>query len=421
MWNYKGSSVGKGWFLFGEIFSKCVFGFYNLRDVDEVVRQSQVKEVKSDGQDIVVAGCSDWSDEKYKEVCARKKTKKREYKLPKFDGIINNFSKKQFAPQSKWKIKWVVNLYDDWRQNRIVSTWPCMQIVRADINKVNELYKDDLSFALSRFVREVKKINGEDYPPNMVRELVIMIQTHLHENGLYWHLLEHAELVNLWNVVDNTMKERHAMGLGVKKSACVISLEHENKLFESGQLGDDEPLKLLRTVMYMIGMHCALRGGVEHNNLRRPGFSPQINVEVDERGVERLVYCEDPLQKTNQGGLICKGMSKKVFVYAASDPRRCPIRIYKKYIGLLPQSRNCRKLYLRVKKRIVPNNWYCDEPYGVNKIKSTVKDICSNIGVEGKFTNQNIWVRNYWNKPVIHCQILHKIVKKCSWKRVKRK
>ena len=86
------------------------------------------------------------------------------------------------------------------------------------------------------------------------------------------------------NVVDNTMKERHAMGLGVRKSAEIVSLDNETRLFGMGQLGEDDPSKLLRTVIYMVGLHCALRGGAEHNNLRRPGFDLQITIEKDDRG-----------------------------------------------------------------------------------------------------------------------------------------
>ena len=86
----------------------------------------------------------------------------------------------------------------------------------------------------------------------------------------------------------------------------------------------------------MIRMHAALRGGVEHNRLQRPGFNCQLVVEKLPNGKERLIYTEDPLQKTNQGGLCSKGSMKTVFIYEASDSRHCPIKIFKKYISLLP-------------------------------------------------------------------------------------
>ena len=33
--------------------------------------------------------------------------------------------------------------------------------------------------------------------------------------------------------------------------------------------------------------------------------------------------------------------------------------------------------------------WFCDQPYGINCIKTTVKDICKEAGIEGNFTNHS--------------------------------
>ena len=111
-------------------------------------------------------------------------------------------------------------------------------------------------------------------------------------------------------------------------------------------------------------MHCALRGEAEHNNLRHPGFESQFKITTDNGGKECLVYCEDPLQKTNQGRLVCKGSAKRVYVYGADDKTCCPIRLFKKYTGLLFRGGNCKKLYLYVHKNLTLSLWYCDQPLG---------------------------------------------------------
>ena len=105
---------------------------------------------------------------------------------------------------------------------------------------------------------------------------------HLYQNGIYWKLLDGEAFHGLRNVLDNLMKQRTAMGLGVRQPSTIISLEHENKLFSSGALVESNPETLLRIVIYMLGLHLALRGGVEHNRLRRPGVNCQIVTEVDE-------------------------------------------------------------------------------------------------------------------------------------------
>ena len=207
-------------------------------------------------------------------------------------------------------MKWAVGLYNDWLEYRLRLQSTPVEIGRTDLNFVGSFTQDDLCFSLSRFIREIKRIDGSEYPLNTLREIIVMVQMHLNENDVYWKLLENEKFLGLRNVVDNTMKERTVQGLDLRRSSEVISLSQEGLLFNSGALGDSEPLQLLHTVIYMMGLHLALRGGVEHNRLRRPGFEPQIVIGKDSRGHECLIYTEDALNKTNQGGLKCRTMYK---------------------------------------------------------------------------------------------------------------
>ena len=363
-----------------------------LSDVDEMVHNSQVADGKGEISNSFVQGCSSAINVPNTGICDKKTKKVRQYKVPEHDKNIDNFSKKCFALQSKCKMKWAVNLYSGWRTNRLSKFCNSVEIVRADLDKLHQFNQNDLCYSLCRFIREVKKLNGEDFPPNTVREIVIMLQMYLHENGIYWHLLDHPQFVTLCNVLDNTMKERHSMGLGVKVSSEIISMKHEDTLFANGLLSEDTPAKLLKTIVNLMGMHCALRGGVKHNRLRHPGSSPQISFERDKRGIECMVYKEDPLQKTNQGGLICKLSNKTVYVYPSSNRERCPLHLYKKYVSLLPKSLKYKKLYLRCRKNLLPNLWYCDQPYGLNKVKTTVKELCKLAGITSKFTSHSLRV-----------------------------
>ena len=180
------------------------------------------------------------------------------------------------------------------------------------------------------------------------------------------------------------------MGLGLKQSSNVISLKSEEKLFECGELGEGNPQQLLNTVVYMVGLHFALRGGVEHQRLRRPGFNSQINFEKDDHGVERVTYREDPLQKTFQGGLGCNLNRKVVQVYPSENKSRCPVRLIKKYCSLLPPPKTCQKFYLQPRPKFNPKVWFCDQPYGNHKVSSTIKLMCKKAGLVGKYTNHSL-------------------------------
>ena len=362
-----------------------IVDFCDFSDVDKIVRSSQGdgrcdvsgigrSEVNSEGDGVIVADDG----------------RKRKFKKPQNDNVIGILSNKKFAEQSKKKIMWAVNMYCDWRKERLSDVNVAFQIKKANLNCLSAFDQSHLCYSLARFIREVKKLDDSEYPPNTLKEIIIMIQMYLHENGVYWKLLDHPEFINLRNVVDNTMGERTAMGLGVKKSSDIITLEHESKLFECGEFGDFNPQQLLNTVVYMVGIHCALRGGVEHQRLRRPGFHSQIQFKTDDKGVERVVYYEDPLHKTAQGGIGCKSTRKVVNVYPSSNPTKCPVRIIKKYCNLLPTGRMCQKFFLRPRAKFTPKTWYCDQPYGNHKISATIKEMCSKAGLDGKFTNHSL-------------------------------
>ena len=59
------------------------------------------------------------------------------------------------------------------------------EILFANLEFVKSFSPGDLCHALCRFICEVKKIDGTDYPPNIITELAIMIQMYLHENGVF--------------------------------------------------------------------------------------------------------------------------------------------------------------------------------------------------------------------------------------------
>ena len=92
------------------------------------------------------------------------------FKEPTEQNIIKELSNKNFAPQSKKKIRWAVNMYSDWRANRLRNSIVPSEIINVNLDNVFGFAQQDLAYALSCFISEVKKIGGGDYPPNTLRE-----------------------------------------------------------------------------------------------------------------------------------------------------------------------------------------------------------------------------------------------------------
>ncbi len=168
----------------------------------------------------------------------------------------------------------------------------------------------------------MKNLNGENYPLQIFYQMIISLQMFLESEQIYWKLLskEDPTFIDLFFTVDNLMNECTREGLGCIESSDVISIEKENKIWANGLLGDQHPHKLLDTLIYLLGIHCALRGGEEHRQLHRPGHNSQLRIGSDRDGKKCLVYKADPKSKTNQGSLTGRSCAPKmVNIYPNSD------------------------------------------------------------------------------------------------------
>ena len=115
----------------------------------------------------------------------------------------------------------------------------------------------------------------------------------------------------LRDALDAMMKESASDGLGLtKKQGEVITLDEEEQLWSKGVLGDSKPQQLLDTIVYLFGIHFALRGGSEHPRLRSEN-SLIVKGKDKRTGLEYLEYRED-ISKTNAGGLKDRKIQGKI-------------------------------------------------------------------------------------------------------------
>ncbi len=253
-----------------------------------------------------------------------------------------------------------------------------------------------LGQSLCCFLNEVCRADGEEYPGNTLYSLVVMIQLHLEKQGKDWKLMEGTNFLCVRNTLDNLMKQHALLRISkAAKSAEPISVNDEQKLWDEGVLGEFQPDQLRSTVMYLLGLTFALRGCREQRALRCPPHDPQITVHVDTEGNEYLLYTEHVHSKTNQGGLKSrKSTPKQVKAYGHSDYDCNIVRLYKKYVSLLPDKSNSNALYKYslLKGKMTGHTWYADKPLGVNTITKTVKNLMAEIGKFGHFTNHSLRV-----------------------------
>ena len=312
------------------------------------------------------------------------------YHTPLKELQIGDLSRKNFSPETQKKMKWVVGMYTDWRNYRNSSV--SLQNVMCDLHDKSTISEDSLNFAIPRFITEVKKQDGSDFPGRILYDLVICIQFHLKSIGCSWKLLNHNTFKEVRFSLDNMMKLRTSQGIGitVRKAEVLIVME-EDILWSSGLLGCENPEMLLNTVVFVIGEGFALRAGKEHHKLRSPPFQSQFSFHHDQNDVLYIRYTEDIGLKTNKGSFKHRKVEpKQVDLYSTENLQRCPIAIINYFLSKLPEGRQCKAFYLQPRKKFHVKGWYLDRPAGANRLRDTVKELCVKANILGFHSNHSL-------------------------------
>ena len=213
------------------------------------------------------------------------------------------------------------------------------------------------------------------------------------------------------------MQERTAANIGVvKRQAGLITYEHENALWSKGILGEETPDKLRHTVLFLLGINVYLRAVEDQYNLRRdsPGQKGQLTFMSNPKGVRCLVYQEDCVTKTHDGGLKdIKHERKLVWIYPnAANINRCPVRLIDKYLSLCPKITRKQNFYLQSLQKPTPTQWYSVQVVGENTISKVVKKLMEQAGIEGFFTNHS--ARRTGGTRLFRAGVQRKLVKEAT-------
>ena len=235
------------------------------------------------------------------------------------------------------KMQWGVRAFSEWRLSKLSEIENYDELVfESDLKNVSGLTKQGLIHSLCMFIPEVTKVkDGSDYPGKTLYEMITSIQKYLHQNNLPWKLIDGPEFIDVKMVFDNVMKESATNNIGmVKKQAQFISLDIENDMWEKGVLGESTPDKLRETVLFLLGINLGLRAGYKHYSLRHDAHDKpsQLSFERSENNKRCLVYREDSVTKTNDGGIASLKKERKVVWIFPNEQNvnRCTVRLVDK-------------------------------------------------------------------------------------------
>lgn len=302
----------------------------------------------------------------------------------KTDADLEEARKKAVPKNTTKNTSWAVNIWKQWSSHRrqvctSYNEWPTHLLI-AQISELN--------YWLSKFVLEVRKANGEQYPPDTLYGVCTGLLRFIRETRPEINIFKDPAFSGFQRTLDSEMKRLRSLGLGVKrKQAEPITIAEENMLWERGFLGDSSPQVLLDTMLFLCGVHFALRSGEEHRSLQLSQFELVSPPNED----AYLVYTEN-YSKNNQGGLQHRKVKpKSVTCYAnKQDPTRCLVHLFQEYLRHRPTDTKC--FYLTPLRKIKNDLWYSKMPVGHNTLSRTVGRLCQQAGISGFKTNHSLRV-----------------------------
>ena len=245
---------------------------------------------------------------------------------------------------------------------------------------------EELDKTLAIFFAEVRKSDGTEYEPDCLRVLLSGLDRYLKDSEAKFSIARDREFLKCRQVLEGKARSLREQGYGKRPNAAKpLTAEDEEKLWNSGVLGEHNPRALISTLWYLLTLHFGLRGCQEHHSMQVEDFT----TSKDDQGLEYLTF-EESLTKTRQGGLRKKRRVVQPKMFATGGPR-CPVRIFRSFLVHRPEDLRYKgPFYLAVIENPTSVIWYKAQRMGVNTINTFMKRMSAegNLDLQGrKLTN----------------------------------
>lgn len=171
-----------------------------------------------------------------------------------------------------------------------------------------------------------------------------------------------------------------------EKSAEIFTEEDENKLWDAGILGMENPKALSQAAFCFNGKNLCLRGVEEHRSLKLSQMKIHTNPDL-------YVYTEN-CSKNRIDGLAQMQVSNKVVPIYPISGNRYHMKILDMYLSKLPADAAAKgNFYLQPLPNVPKkpdNQWFSIAPIGRNSLAKVVKEMCAAADISGHTTNDSL-------------------------------
>ena len=233
---------------------------------------------------------------------------------------------------------WTLSLWKDWvkYRNSRPETFLEGEQIPEDISQLSNARLD---FWLQRFIVEIRRKDGTPYPPNTLTQIVAGLQRHLRNvcTGRQFNFFKDNDndFVEFRKTLDAKMKELTSKGIGIQKKRCdPVTEADETKMWDCGVFSTETSSGLSNAVFFYNGKAFAFRGMEQHKQCD----AEQFQIGYDHENKRKFIKYFPRITKNVQGGLKHRRIEiNPITQYEDPDNDRCLVKLYEKYLSLIPQ------------------------------------------------------------------------------------
>ncbi|CAK8685214.1 unnamed protein product [Clavelina lepadiformis] len=301
--------------------------------------------------------------------------------------------------RTKKQNRWAFNVWREWARKRNLTSEGipgAVGRVPLDVGKATEA---ELDYWLSKFVQEIRRKDGNPYPSHTLMQIVMGIQRYLRQQAGRPSICildrSNPTYSRFRTVLDGRIKEltseagtSHKSGRRSSLSSNCSSLPssvsnypEQSVLWNAGIIGNDTALRLLNAVFYHNTVTFGIRVIDDHWNLKMSHFV------IGNRGQQSQMYVEfvpsrDPVY-------VNRGLTKDCRVYAELGNPRCVVKLFQKYISLVPPD---GAFYRHPQEPTLVDRSirFSDQWVGKNRLRAMIKHVFDSTRLDGRDRHHNV-------------------------------
>ena len=231
-----------------------------------------------------------------------------------------------------------------------LTVWQKWCLVRNIDDKMECFSPQVLDEILTKFYAEVRKKDGSEYEPDLLRVMQASLDRYLRQKNYSASIINGREFKKSQETLNSKAKCLRYQGKGKRPNrAQPYSREDEEIFWSEGKLGSHNGVALTNVNFKNLSEHLGFRGRQDHYNAYVEDFAIFQTADGS-----KVVQFEENPTKTRQGGLRNKSRSSPQQMWGTDGGERDPVRLFEQWLARRPeQMKNSGPLYLANHKCLV--------------------------------------------------------------------